>query len=802
VASLAVSVRFILFFSLLAITGCKVVLEVPTGGVIVSESGAYECGEQQSCVIDVEDVNFDETFVATPREDYDFVGWKKRPRGLCSAPDRKTEPCPVTTAALAQAPELLELLDMDISVYLEPEFVIREDATIIFPTENTVATDTSLFVRGTASDPDGVMAVHVNDAAATLTPMVMDAGKAYPTKVAWQAYIRIQDGNSQIRADVTDGDGIVSRDSASVAIDLQRVPIDFAFDAANNRVLGAFFGDGLNYDLVAMDLDTGETSTITDRFDSLLPTCLKPDTGELLHIDMGQDDQVAIHSYDLDTGIDSIVSSALLEPAQDVGATIEVRSLACGSGIDEAYLTYNYIYRDSPNVSTGETEDFSYITAFNIVTGEGRLLSTIVKRGDWDFPLYGARMVGDQLVAWRLATFVSIGNPLLLIDRETGEDSFFGWQNYTSIVDIAPDPLTGTLYITYINGVFEIPAGTTEYLIVSFDGNEDELLLSNPLATASDADNNRVLVGDLGLQTVIAVDVTNGNREALNKQLGGAGEPLDRPIKMQVIEDYLTAYVLDSQLGQKPRLVEVDLDTGDKKTIGDISRYWQQQGAGLAVDEEAGKVYLAFSEDLLEMDLATEQARSLARVGTGAIFSSLADIALDKANNRLLIADSEANTLLAMDLDSNVRSLVSAEGSRGGGPELTGVTSLAVDIDRNTAFATITEPNRIVAIDLDSGDRQIVLDSCLDEQGINRLGQGLQPENLFYHDGKLRIAEWTLMTLDVESGSCTVNASPKPNISSMSNIRDSDDLLYVTALNYRGLGVLDADTGEFVLLAD
>ena len=67
---------FVLSVLLLCFTGCKIIVSVPEGGAVVSQSGSYDCGEGESCIVEVNDVFFDETFTAQPRDGFKFTGWK------------------------------------------------------------------------------------------------------------------------------------------------------------------------------------------------------------------------------------------------------------------------------------------------------------------------------------------------------------------------------------------------------------------------------------------------------------------------------------------------------------------------------------------------------------------------------------------------------------------------------------------------------------------------------------------------------------------------------------------------------
>lgn len=120
-------------FVLLA-SGCKLVIDVPEGATVTSESGAYSCPSQQSCSIDLVDVFFDETFAVEVEPGYTFLGWSSAAGALCA---EALEPCNVTTTLLADFPELMSLLDSDASLLLSP--------TII---KNPVLTEANLEVSG------------------------------------------------------------------------------------------------------------------------------------------------------------------------------------------------------------------------------------------------------------------------------------------------------------------------------------------------------------------------------------------------------------------------------------------------------------------------------------------------------------------------------------------------------------------------------------------------------------------------------------------------------------------------------
>ena len=111
----------VFFFALLLVTvaGCKIQVEPSTRGDVRSVSGAYDCNSGQVCDIEVDDVFFDETYVAEPVGDHVFARWRYRERGLCGG---SSLPCRLFTTAFAGNTALEQVLASDQVFYLEPSF--------------------------------------------------------------------------------------------------------------------------------------------------------------------------------------------------------------------------------------------------------------------------------------------------------------------------------------------------------------------------------------------------------------------------------------------------------------------------------------------------------------------------------------------------------------------------------------------------------------------------------------------------------------------------------------------------------
>ena len=109
----------LLVLLVLTVSACKVRITVPTGGDVTTQSGAYFCAAGDTCEIEVNDLFFNEQFVASAADGYEFVEWKTQADGLCGG---FTGSCTLVTFFFDEYPELMEILESDRVYYLEPVF--------------------------------------------------------------------------------------------------------------------------------------------------------------------------------------------------------------------------------------------------------------------------------------------------------------------------------------------------------------------------------------------------------------------------------------------------------------------------------------------------------------------------------------------------------------------------------------------------------------------------------------------------------------------------------------------------------
>jgi len=102
----------------LVVMGCKIEVNPTDHGRVKTESGAHLCRAGETCVIDVVDASFAESFKAIPKKNYKFTAWRTRPGSFCGG---SSKPCYLSTAGFTD-PALVDVLESDSVYYLEPVF--------------------------------------------------------------------------------------------------------------------------------------------------------------------------------------------------------------------------------------------------------------------------------------------------------------------------------------------------------------------------------------------------------------------------------------------------------------------------------------------------------------------------------------------------------------------------------------------------------------------------------------------------------------------------------------------------------
>ncbi len=779
------------------LAGCKVVVEVPAGGTVTTESGNFLCEQGQTCEIDVDDATFDETFVAVPAESYEFRGWRKRESGLCQDEDERLAPCKVSTVGFDLKPKLFALLQDDIPFYLEPEFAAGPTTTVLFPPPRSSALDTLISVRGLASDADGIASIRVNGRTAAFAPTVAalpDGPEA--TEVEWQAQLEVDPGSTEIVVEVRDQAGNLNRADATPIVDYLKVPIEFSLDPIEDRIIGLGDGTGITFELVEYNLRTDTQRVIEDNLDSSrMPSCFKADTRDYVHLDLLSNSEVSIRSYNLDTGVNTTLNFYDSNGARDgLNDGYFSADLACGIGDDHAYFSFVLL----ENIGNSTQLTTTRILKINLSDGEISLMAEFdTVEGDPRFA--GIEWMGEDLLA-----YPDFGErlPLYRVNTTTGNATVIQTDSDRYVSTATVDPESGTIYVVGINTVYQLDPGETSYRILSFDPTEESLNFSGVSSAAVDRANNQLLVSDWGLDAILGIDLDTGERRQVVARNQGEGVEMRSPGVMSVTEDQRYAYVLDNGGNAEKQFFRVDLATGNRELVGDISRapgYW---AADMLIDDETGVAYIALNNSVLEVNLETDAVSTLASesFGFGPAFNSISGMVLDKTNDRLLISDPTLEAIIELNLRTLSRSVFSERSVAGISDPFAGIAKLALDADNNRLFAINQQTMKILSFDLETGEGEVFLDTCVSSSGQDVLGTFGMLRNLSLVDGELLIQNDSINKFNFASGECT-SLGFIPWGWSFRSLTSLDEGLYLF-VNFDGVGLFDEVSRQYVFVSE
>jgi DNA-binding beta-propeller fold protein YncE len=252
---------------------------------------------------------------------------------------------------------------------------------------------------------------------------------------------------------------------------------------------------------------------------------------------------------------------------------------------------------------------------------------------------------------------------------------------------------------------------------------------------ALDLDRNRALITDPMGPAVMAVDLATGDRSILASADTGTGPAFALPHRIAVDAEESRAFVTDPSL---QAVIAIDLDTGARTVISDAT-----SGAGPAFGSPSGLAHDALENRLLVTDTGLGAVLSVDLLtGDRTILSddslcshcldSARDIALDRANNRAVVLDSDWNHIvIAVDLDTGEQTFLGGA-SVGAGPFYNRVQALALDHAHDRIL--LSSPDTRSVIDL-----RPALEDLDDSPSVHlsRLDVGSGPRLLFAADGHI-----------------------------------------------------------------
>lgn len=251
---------------------------------------------------------------------------------------------------------------------------------------------------------------------------------------------------------------------------------------------------------------------------------------------------------------------------------------------------------------------------------------------------------------------------------------------------------------------------------------------SNPWGIALDATRNRVLVTDRNIDAVVAVDLGTGVRTILSdSSTPNAINPFSGARKIDLDEANNRAFVLDDDFNS---ILAVNLTDGSRTIISDANTPANDTSNPLSLpydmifDSARNRLLIAdnhnLGREIIAINLATgvRSVLSSDSVPDGInVLSDVGNIALDSANNRLLVADSVLDAIVAVDLTTGARHILSGINMSGPQTSISIAFAIALNPADNQALITtgytLATALGVVAVNPTSGVRGIVSNSTI-----------------------------------------------------------------------------------------
>jgi DNA-binding beta-propeller fold protein YncE len=362
---------------------------------------------------------------------------------------------------------------------------------------------------------------------------------------------------------------------------------------------------------------------------------------------------------------------------------------------------------------------------------------------------------------------------------------------------LAPVLEQDLVYVATIAGVDRVElGGSPSKTNISEVDAQDPYVFAQVRSIAYDITNDRLIVGDTDLDALIAIDATTGERSDFVSRRIGTGPPVIAPRRIAITADQTTAYLADDGGNAAERLFAVDLITGDRQQIGNIGEAANFAINGLALDEEGGLAFVSRHSSIMEVNLETGHTRVVAAPASlmpGSLFESIATLAYDAEENRLLAGDTGINAIVAIDLNLNdAQSIFSQHEERGDGDPFATITSISLDEENRVAYVGNQLNDTILRVDLESGDREVFPTGCLIPPGDELLNQVLFDAA---HDRLLIVADGLFMR-DLGTGSCV---QVPHSVDVLSVAVTADNRLLGTMLG--SLVQIDGPSGDVVIIS-
>ena len=681
-------------------------------------------------------------------------------------------------------------------------------AAVIFPAKNSllIAENKEMTFLGTAQDDSGIRAVRVNGIEAELTPIESNVDKDltkhsaknnstasskespvyYPQEVSWKVTLpSVSASTIYIETEDTEGNINSKANHISLQYDDYKMPYRFIVDSFHHRIIGKAEQNSFN----SFNLLTKEKSVIPIHNSDLYSPFAYYAKEDVL-IDIYRTDKTfTLQTIDLKSGQTNIVATLDLTLDFELWEIINVEKIEIIQEEGTAYLLFDYISiaDRSTDKSVILKYDFNNKELINFIddktTNSKKVEITSLSYSTKGFiVLSGTR--GQE--GFTVAKLELDGSDITPIDSIIGPYSY----------DITTDLENDFAYLSDKNNIIRLNLANNTSKMLFPDTKSTELRGPDGGYIGVDNNNNQLLFSGYP-QGIISVNMDSGERSVLVKDGIGKGPAFSAPRAIELDKEANELFVVDDIGPPASAIYKVNLTTGDRVKVVDLPQQYNTSVHGMAYDKENNKLFIAFDEEIQSIDLIDKSVSVLSSnlVSTGVAIKYPTGVELDTANNRLLTFDRIHNAIIAINLETGHRTIVSsslANAEVGEGIEIAQISSIALDPENQLIYASSQYNAHVIRVDLKTGNRSLLFDSCgmVKEDGMWSTSYHAETKEILVNNMGLR-------SYNIETGECkrvTYRFSALLDLAPLSK-----DTVYYSDFNK--IHLLNLNSGESVIVS-
>ncbi|VUD41604.1 hypothetical protein TDB9533_00523 [Thalassocella blandensis] len=650
-------------------------------------------------------------------------------------PEPTPTPTPTSTPTTTPSPTI----EPTVTVTPTPQpDIVSPTASIIYPWQVSSTKNTYVNVRGVAADNVSVANVYVNGEPASIyNRNTVETEGGFVETVEWEYTLNLVDYETEIIVEVEDtaNNYVYEADTAVIARE-KLLPTHFNLIEDESRVIGLGYNANWLGILVDYDLVTGEQREISPLYAENSALCYFKSTNELIYPEFNYPEELVFYSMDLATlETTELVRHQISPVSDDIPAAMYGVDSVCDDE-NRNYYFYMKFYGGADNqaeikiekLDLSETPEVTLVT--NLLSDSNSISQFKMVLGNNDF-------------------IALLDGSVVTIAPDTGvvSDIFTGYPRFT--LDVVKGSNESVVYLVHFDGVDRLDVSTGSFSNISPVENSDPLSFSQVGDSAFDPIRNKIIVSDSELEALIEIDVTSGERTLGFSQGVGSGSKLVAVRDIVMSDDMSTLFLADDGNATE-KLMKVDLATGNRTKIGDISDEFNFGVDGIVLDEEKNVVYVANNYKIFVVSLSSNETTVLLDGSTDPSFSTITDMAYSESTNRLLFVDEISKAMFSFSPETLELELVSQEGVTGEGLPFVNVNNIVVSPEGDTAYVTNQGSENIMKVNLETGDREVLVTQC------ENLGAGESLKTLTMSEAgtELFASDNSLRKINIASGAC------------------------------------------------